>query len=163
MMIVLNQEDFRRLSNACQQEIMETLLQPQSTIHPEEELPFFWAEEAQHLTENIRLDVTDKEREVVSIDLSLAKELVARISEKSLSTLKLFTSCEPVQLDALIGEGRPYRDFNDLKRSFVGAVNRRLRTITGNRNAVFFASDPEKTRIRVTAQSASSLSEVLSG
>ena len=60
-------------------------------------------------------------------------------------------------MDDLIGEKGRYRDFTDLKRSFVGAVNRRLRTVTENRLAMLFASDRDKTRIRITPKSAMSL------
>ena len=43
-----------------------------------------------------------------------------------------------MSLESLIGEGNPYETFNDLKRSFAGAVNRRLRTVTKIRTAVLF-------------------------
>ena len=38
----------------------------------------------------------------------------------------------------MIGDDKPYENLTDLKRSFVGAVTRRLRTVTRNRQATLF-------------------------
>ena len=75
---------------------------------------------------------------VVDISEDEARALLGNLSAKSIDTLRLFASGESVLLDSLVGEGRPYESFSDLKRSFVGAVNRRLRTVTRNRSAVLF-------------------------
>jgi hypothetical protein len=68
---------------------------------------------------------------------------------------------ERVDIDDLVGAGKPYKDMNDLKRSFVGAVNRRLRTVVGNRGAVLFSSDRDKKRIRVLPMTAAALQHVM--
>ena len=75
---------------------------------------------------------------VVDISENEARALLGNLSAKSIDTLRLFASGESVLLDSLVGEGRPYESFSELKRSFVGAVNRRLRTVTRNRSAVLF-------------------------
>ncbi len=81
--------------------------------------------------------------------------------------LKLFAPGRSIALDELIGEHKPYANMTDLKRSFVGAVNRRLRTVTGNRQAVLFLTvKPEATestvQISVRTITAESLSLALS-
>ncbi|MDO8943839.1 MAG: hypothetical protein Q7U75_11695, partial [Desulfobacterales bacterium] len=76
--------------------------------------------------------------------------------------LKRFADGGSVSLDSLIGEGNPYETFNDLKRSFVGAVNRRLRTVTKIRTAVLFrkSASPEEEGISVKDLTAQSLRAV---
>ena len=76
-------------------------------------------------------------------------------------SLKSFATNSLTTTDDLIGEGQPYKDMNDLKRSFVGAVNRRLRTVVGHRGAVLFSSDRDKKRIRVLPLTASALRHVM--
>lgn len=75
---------------------------------------------------------------VVDLDEGQARALLANLSAKSVETLKLFAAGESIALDALVGEGKAYESTSELKRSFVGAVNRRLRTVTRNRSAVLF-------------------------
>jgi hypothetical protein len=75
---------------------------------------------------------------VVDLDEVEARALLANLSAKSIETLKVFASGESIALDALVGDGKAYESMSDLKRSFVGAVNRRLRTVTRNRSAVLF-------------------------
>lgn len=80
---------------------------------------------------------------VVEISSEQLKELIANLSEKSIETLKFFSSGEPVSVNDLVGEDRPYATFNELKRSFVGPVNRRLRTVTRNKSAVLFKKESD--------------------
>lgn len=75
---------------------------------------------------------------VIDLDEVQARALLANLSAKSVETLKLFASGESIALDALVGHGKAYESMSELKRSFVGAVNRRLRTVTRNRSAVLF-------------------------
>jgi hypothetical protein len=100
-------------------------------------------------------------KKVIDITPNQARELIANVSEKSQDALRLFASGEPVLLEVLVGPNAPYRDLNDLKRSLVGAVNRRLRTVTEDRSAVLFSSDRDKTRIRVTPLTAAALRQAL--
>jgi len=79
-----------------------------------------------------------KSKKVIGISDGQAKKLISNLSDKSISTLEKFTTGDPVSIDNLVGEGKPYKDFVDLKRSFVGPVNRRLRTVTGDRTSVLF-------------------------
>jgi len=85
-----------------------------------------------------------KSKNVISINAELAKSLIANLSDKSIETLHLFTQNEPVQVSSLVGEGKAYNDYIELKRSFVGPVNRRLRTVTGNKTAVLFLKESEE-------------------
>ena len=77
-------------------------------------------------------------KHVVDITEEQARALIANLSAKSIDSLRLFTTQQGVPLDDIVGEGKAYVSFTDLKRSFVGAVNRRLRTVTRNRSAVLF-------------------------
>lgn len=79
-----------------------------------------------------------KVKNVIEIDENQAKDLVSNLSDKSINTLKEFTTEAPVPLSNLVGKGKPYNSYVELKRSFVGPVNRRLRTVTKNRSAVLF-------------------------
>jgi len=79
-----------------------------------------------------------KSKKVVEISHEQAQALLANLSEKSINTLKYFTSGDAVVLNELIGENKAYGSFNELKRSFVGPVNRRLRTVIKDRSAVLF-------------------------
>lgn len=75
---------------------------------------------------------------VIDISADQARDLLGNLAAKSIDTLRLFADAEAVELTRLIGGESPYPSFNDLKRSFVGAVNRRLRTVTSKRTAVLF-------------------------
>jgi len=79
-----------------------------------------------------------KKKVVLEIDEVQASELISNLSDKSIQTLKLFTEDTPVSIDTLIGKDSPYNNFVELKRSFVGPVNRRLRTVSKNKSAVLF-------------------------
>lgn len=89
---------------------------------------------------------------VVDLDEVEAQALLANLGAKSVETLKIFASGESVALDALVGEGKPYLNLSDLKRSFVGAVNRRLRTVTRNRSAVLFRKVEGNTGISIAVR-----------
>ena len=161
-MIVLTPDDLQTLTPACREEIL-ALLNSRIVQASANEPPLYYGEgqEGYFPSDQPTIDEVLEEKHVVDITAEQARELIANISPKSQQTLKLFAPGTPVALDDLIGEGCPYRDFTDLKRSFVGAVNRRLRTVSGDRLAVLFVSDRDKTRIRITPTAAASLREVL--
>jgi hypothetical protein len=162
MMLVLTPDDLQRLSPASREEILALLHSRIVQASGSEPPADYWeGEEGYYPPETPTIDDVLEEKHVVDVTAEQARELVANISAKSQQTLKLFAPGAPVALDDLIGNGRPYRDFTDLKRSFVGAVNRRLRTVLGDRLAVLFVSDRDKTRIRITPTAAASLCEVL--
>lgn len=152
MMLVLSPHDFQKLSPACRAEILK-LLSNQGESADVNLQPDLTEPESSVGTE----EVVNEEKQVLSLSCTEASDLLANISERSQQTLKQFALGQPVPLDALIGAGRPYKDYVELKRSFVGAVNRRLRTVSGNRNAALFSSDRDRTRIKVTARTAQSL------
>jgi hypothetical protein len=111
-------------------------------------------------------ETTSSAKQVIDITVAEAKDLIANISEKSIETLKRFTTGEPVNVNDLIGDMLPYSSLSDLKRSFVGAVNRRLRTVTGNRKAVLFLTVIQENsergvRIAVRTRTATAIKEVM--
>ena len=98
---------------------------------------------------------------VVDLDEGDARALLGNLSARSIDTLKLFAPGESVRLDSLVGEGKGYETLSDLKRSFVGAVNRRLRTVTRNRSAVLFrkVEEGDDLRIAIRPKAAAALRE----
>jgi hypothetical protein len=155
MMLVVSPQDFQKLSPACRAELMGILTgasrpsgfdllgepaDPETTVETEE--------------------VINDEKRVVDLTVSEANDLLANLGGRSSQTLRYFAAGVPVLLDTLVGEGKAYKDYIELKRSLVGAVNRRLRTVSGNRNAALFSSDRDKTRIKVTPKTAKSLRRV---
>lgn len=188
-MIVISSTDFQKLSAGSQRELLDLLSFNASGQQPREDemsLPFEdfdsaynespWAPQPDLNPETDLFesgissvlslapqqeDVDPVRKKVVEISVDQARDLIANVSDKSKDALKLFVSGQPVSLAALVGPSAPYRDHNELKRSFVGAVNRRLRTVTENRTAVLFSSDRDKTRIRITPLSATALRQAL--
>ena len=175
MMLTIAPEDFAKLSVSCQRELIGLLGFNVGTnyVDSDESMPFEFSPEQISGEEYYQSTIEDYEaissaKQVIDITVEDAKDLIANISEKSIETLRRFTASEPVSLDDLIGEGLPYSSLADLKRSFVGAVNRRLRTVTGNRRAVLFltvsmeGSEPV-TRIAVRPQTAAALNKAIQG
>lgn len=170
MMIVVSPEDFKKLSRICQLELISMIgfsvgnaEYPYDVLTAEDEVVAdLYIQKPRHPVAN---DIAG-DKQVVDISNEHAQSLIANISEKSLETLKLFAHGKPIDINELVGADKLYGNFNDLKRSFVGAVNRRLRTVTGNRQAVLFSSVKseaveEETRIRVKPRTAAALRCVL--
>lgn len=157
MELVINAEDFRRLSPATRKELLALLMggegDGEAMPGPDDyDTP---------LPPEMPGGAVSAGKRVFPINPTQAAELLSNLAEKSRQTLRLFAVGERVAVDELIGEGRPYKDMNDLKRSFVGAVNRRLRTVVGDRSAVLFSSDRDRQRIRVLPLTASALRQAL--
>ena len=170
MMIVVSPQDFKKLSRACQLELISMIgfsvgnaEYPYDSLAVEDEaIADLYIQKPRHPVAN---DIVG-DKQVIDISNEHAQSLIANISGKSLETLKLFAQGEPIDLNELVGTDKLYENFNDLKRSFVGAVNRRLRTVTGNRLAVLFSTvksktGEEETRIRVKPRTAAALRSVL--
>jgi hypothetical protein len=170
MMIVVSPQDFKKLSRACQLELISMIgfsvgnaEYPYDSLAVEDEaVADLYIQKPRHPVAN---DIVG-DKQVIDISNEHAQSLIANISGKSLETLKLFAQGEPIDLNELVGTDKLYENFNDLKRSFVGAVNRRLRTVTGNRLAVLFStvkskSSEEETKIRVKPRTAAALRRVL--
>lgn len=167
MMIVLSQSDLEKLSPQLRQELQQFLFGQSSS----EELPEFVSEEEfngihfQEPSDDTSIlwegteDTTGDAKKVIDISIDQAKALVANLSSKSIDTLRLFASGEVVSLQSLVGAEMAYASFAELKRSFVGAVNRRLRTVTRNRSAVLFrkVDELEGIGIAVRPQTANAL------
>lgn len=176
MMLTITPEDFRKLSESCQRELLGLLGYMGGYEYTEsgddnESIPYeegyfrFTEVDSSLPLRSLRQEAPQAKR-VIDISPEQAKDLIANISDKSIETLRLFVTGEPIALDDLFGDNKPYSNLSDLKRSFVGAVNRRLRTVTGNRRAVLFltvkSDNPESdTQIAVRQATADSLSLAL--
>ena len=171
MYIVLTARDLAKLSTHTREELQRYLFQD-TTIASDEALPHdynlsdipyqeFDDEPAQSWPEAPIAPVDSKV--VIDISPEQARSLIANLSTKSVEVLRRFASGETVALNDLVGEEKFYESFGELKRSFVGAVNRRLRTVTRNRSAVLFRKEEgsEGTRIAVRPMTASALRQVL--
>jgi hypothetical protein len=140
MMIVLTEHDISRLSADCRAELQRLLFERSADEAPSRDEPFVFdfPDTYQPSFEEEQDNDARQGKRVISITPDDAKALVANISERSLQTLTLFASGRPIALTELVGVERPYENLTDLKRSFVGAVTRRLRTVTRNRQAALF-------------------------
>lgn len=156
MQITLSTEDIQRLSPSSRAEILQLLGWPMEETFAASQLASAGVDEAGEIEE-----VINEEKQVVSLDAAEAKDLLANVSEKSKKTLKLFAQNQVVPMSELVGDGKFYDKQIQLKQSLVGAVNRRLRTVTSNRNAALFSSDRNQTRIKVTGRTARSLRRAL--
>lgn len=167
MNIVLTAADLAKLSQATRDELQTLLFNPPQLAVvslPDDELPEFeYGDAPWNAADSYDQPASPDSKVVIGIDETQATNLVANLSQKSIDTLKLFATGEYVLSDHLIGEGKPYESFADLKRSFVGAVNRRLRTVTRMRTAVLFrkVSTPDGEGIAVKDQTAAALRFVL--
>ena len=139
MMIILSGDDLSRLSPTCRQEIFALLGFQGNEIgfSDESEAGFDGLDAWEGLSNEVEATRYDVKR-VIDITPDQAKALLANISEKSRQTLQRFVEGIPTALDELIGDDKPYENLTDLKRSFVGAVTRRLRTVTQDRQATLF-------------------------
>jgi hypothetical protein len=172
MHLVLTEEDLAKLSPECRSELQLLFFGPAS-VNFGTYLPS--GIDAQTMpVEGIERDFlpawpddfekSGTAKTVVDLGEAEAQALLANLSAKSVETLRLFASSESVALDALVGSGKAYKNLSELKRSFVGAVNRRLRTVTRNRTAVLFrkVEGSEGIRIAVRPSAATALHQALS-
>ncbi len=165
MDLVISHGDFQRLSAATQQELLAMLT---GVAHG---LPNADGDEGMDVGPLAEIPITayggdsgssvDSAKRVIGISAEQAGELLANLAAKSQQILRLFAVAERIGIDELVGEECPYRDMNDLKRSFVGAVNRRLRTVVGNRAVVLFSSDRDRRRIRILPLTAAALRQAM--
>lgn len=173
MMLTITTADFKKLSDSCQRELLGLLgyMNGNEGSEDNESIPYEdtclrLAEDYAYSSNPDNPEAPSGAKRVIDITPEQAKDLIANISDKSIETLRRFTAGVPIALDDLFGENRPYSNLSDLKRSFVGAVNRRLRTVTGNRQAVLFltvkSNSPQiGTQISVRQVTATSLSHAL--
>jgi hypothetical protein len=152
MMILLAPHDFQKLSSACRAEILKLVMNGGESSEAS-----LSGESGEVDANSETEEVVNEEKKVLSLSAAEAGNLISKISDGNKQSLRLFATGQSVFMDALVGQDRPYKKYVDLKRNFIGAVNRRLRTVSGNRNAALFTSDREKTRIKVTPRTAESL------
>ncbi len=164
MDFVISHGDFQRLSQATQQELLAMLTGAEcgaSSMERGEAMEVGPFAEVPLAAYDSDAGAPEPTKRVIGISAEQADELLANLADKSQQTLRLFAVAERVGIDELVGDERPYRDMNDLKRSFVGAVNRRLRTVVGNRLVVLFSSDRDRRRIRVLPSAAAALRQAM--
>jgi hypothetical protein len=160
MHLVLTQEDLAKLSPECRAELQLLLFgyaSVDSDIHSPDGIDAVEMRGQEIERDFLPAWPDDFEKSgaaktVVDLDEMEARALLANLSAKSVETLRLFASGDSVSLDAIVGEGKAYENLSDLKRSFVGAVNRRLRTVTRNRSAVLFRKVERSTGISIAVR-----------
>jgi hypothetical protein len=170
MMIIITKQDLARMSPVLRNELMQVMFDiDDNSVKELSEETIDFEEYQQFLNEtppplihiNDSMDVK-KTKSVIEIDEEQAKSLIANLSDKSINTLKKFTTSDPVEVESLVGTEKLYTNFIELKRSFVGPVNRRLRTVTGNRSAMLFLkADDDTAKISVKLGTALALKKVL--
>jgi hypothetical protein len=144
--LVLTKQDLARLSPELRAELQVLIFSKKNADHAEIEFADWGISDGtNHETDRENSppwpDSSEKSgdgKKVIDISVEEAKALIGNLSDKSIATLKQFASSESVAFDSLVGPENAYESLSDLKRSFVGAVNRRLRTVTRNRSAVLF-------------------------
>jgi len=183
MMMLITPEDFAKLSLTCRQELLEFFtsyeaLSPYDDMSLTEEVGYFdgahdecadgllesrGAIQGAPRADGSRKTARKSEKKIVTIDLDQAFQLIKNISPRSKRVLGRFVSGKWVSISDLVGPDLEYRDLVELKRSLVGGVNRRLRTVIQDRAAVLFLANQDKSQIRISPPSAESLRQVLLG
>jgi hypothetical protein len=140
MMIVLTDSDLARMPVALRRELQNFLLTGIDEREHDESFDGYDIQDVPAYIEDLALadNESGPAKLVIEITEKQAKALIGNLSPQSISTLRLFAEHEAVRLEDILGVGKTYSNFTGLKRSFVGAVNRRLRTVTRNRSAVLF-------------------------
>jgi hypothetical protein len=164
MDLAISHGDFQRLSPATQQELLAMLTGTERgapSAERDEAIDVGPFAEVPLASYDSDTGSPEPAKRVIGISAEQAGELLANLADKSQQTLRLFAVAERVGIDELVGDERTYRDMNDLKRSFVGAVNRRLRTVVGNRAVVLFSSDRDRRRIRILPHTAGALRQAM--
>jgi len=165
MMFTLTDADLARMPQKLRDDLLEFIITPIS--HDEylyqHDVPPEYLNEIIHEfdfpSEMLKAETKKKGKNVIDIDIDQAQALIANLSDKSIETLHLFTQKEAIQVKSLVGDGMAYKDYIELKRSFVGPVNRRLRTVTGNKTAVLFLKEGEE-EMAVKEMTADSLAAI---
>lgn len=170
MMLVLTEQDLARMPASLRRELQQFILTSldsnehdiQTDEYDVDDLPAYL--ESPPFTEH----ESSNTKQVIDISETQARALIANLSDKSIATLRRFAGQVAVPLEELLGDDKAYANFSDLKRSFVGAVNRRLRTVTRNRSAVLFRkTSPEdlngRDGVAVRPQTAAALATLFRG
>ncbi len=177
MMLIVTKQDLTRMPAALRDQLMSFMFETKLDLETENlcsevgyddfyqtfsAIPLLDREI--DLESRINIEPVLKTKTVIDIDEEQVEALLANLSEKSIETLRLFASGEPVVVNTLVGDGCPYASFLELKRSFVGPVNRRLRTVTQNRSAALFrkaAGGEHDIRISVKPRTAEAIQNIL--
>lgn len=180
MMITLNARDFNQLSESCQKEVLALLAFNDGDASSGKDHARLAGEDLEMNFDGVmdrrepavenpansgesvhRVIQLPAKKELVDISIEQARQLIANVGELSKKTLRLLASRQSVPLEVLIGPNADYADYQLLKKSLVGAVNRRLRTVTGNRAAVLLVGDQSKSYIGLRPLSAAALRQAL--
>ena len=169
MMLMLTENEIARLSPQLRAELLRAMFgsvaggqESADLLEADDPTALPVAERYIHPPQHAVADDVLETKVVVELNVEQSRRLISNISDKSKETLKRFAIEGAVSLEDLVGPGCPYSDMTDLKRSFVGAVNRRLRTVTKNRFAALLKkSRSDDRRIEVKGRTARSLREAM--
>ncbi len=160
MFLVLSRQDLARLSPELRTELEQLVFSKPAADYEEMEFPDWGGNENAYHEPDQTLAApwsdsphrSGDSKTVIDISVDEARALLGNLSAKSIETLRQFASGESVAFDSLVGPDNAYESLSDLKRSFVGAVNRRLRTVTRNRSAVLFRKTEGEAGVSITVR-----------
>ena len=155
MLISLTHEEYCQLSVICQQEIANLLVLKFPNPRNEE------SAEMRDGGLSQRIIKSKRNERWVDLNLPTAYDLFSNLNDRNSQTLMRFAHQSSISIAELTGDKGPYGDLVDLKRSFVGAVNRRLRTVTEDPDSELFATSFDKKSIEVTENTKKILSQYL--
>jgi len=179
MMILISKADFCRLSPACRQELLALLTSSgqlsQSDLNSydssgsgdgrtdlERSAPVTKGIISAHAPlVPVSKTRRNAKKRIVGLSVDQARRLIANVSLRSQNTLKLFVFGDWVRVDALIGPDKDYADLTVLKRSLIGGITRRLRTVTCDRDAVLFVGNSDKSALCLWPVNADALRQAL--
>lgn len=167
MMILISPADFCRLSPACQQELLALFTSSgqssQSDLNRYDSLgsgdghtdldrsaPASGGATSA-LSQSAKVSKTRRKAKkwIVELSVDQARQLIANVSQRSQTTLQLFVYGGWVRVDSLVGPDKNYPNMTVLKRSLIGGITRRLRTVIGNRDAALFTTNSDKSALRL--------------
>lgn len=158
MMLVISSNDMRRLSPTCRAELMSVLMSSEQVDTNIEDLPEpgYFDEPMEQENVVAAADEAIGQQRKVNLTVDEAQELLAKLNKSAWKTLESFASGKRIPKSSLVGAGCDYANDKDFGLKLVGAVKRRLRNLTGIRNATLFLSDRDN-NIYVSKKTAHSL------
>ncbi len=164
MYLVISSNDMRRLSSACRAELMTVLMSrlpvdadSNSGVEPDQ-----LDDQEKGVPVEVAADQAIGMLREVDLTVSQAQQLIDNVNPLfAQKSLKKFATGEQISKSKLFGPDGDYADAKEFGLKVVGAVNRRLRTITKIPNANLFLPDSSNTKIFVSEKTAQALRVVL--
>ena len=175
MMISISPADFCRLSPACQQELLALFTSSgqssQSDLNRYDSVGSGYGHTdldrsapapggaTSALSQSAKVTRTHRnaKKRIVELSVDQARQLIENVSQRSQTTLQLFVYGGWVRVDSLVGPDKVYPELTVLKRSLIGGITRRLRTVTGDREAALFVANPDKSAFCIWSVNACAL------